>query len=587
MTWHRSLRSLATTAGVLLTLAVLAIVVPILAGVWGTAALLVVIAISLVAIRFLRRRVKEGTVLEIDLDSGVIETRGSSPVERATSRGAVTLRDVVDALKRAQDDKRITGLVARLGNGGIGLGPAQELRDAVEAFRTAGKRAVAFAECFGEASLATVDYYLACSFDTIYLQPGGHASINGVLARGRFLRNALDKLGITPDLDHRMEYKSAKYMLTETRFIEPHREATSGVAGDQFDQIVEGIAAGRGLDPKKVRELVDGAPIMYREAVDAGLVDHLGYRDEAYRATGGNAFLYHDAYLRKAGRPNRKGKKIALVYASGAITRGKSGFDPLSMGTSLGSDDVARALRLATDDDKVQALVFRVDSPGGSAVGSEVIRREVVRAIESGKPVVVSMGEVAGSGGYWISTDADSIVAQPGTITGSIGVVGGKMVTGDAWRRLGVDLEEIGFGENATFSSSRDVYTDSERARMEASLDSIYEDFIDRVSSGRAMDRDAVREIAKGRIWTGAQARDLGLVDELGGLDKAVEMAKQKAGIPADDTVRITVYPPTRAIPIPKRRDSSEPVSSALAMLLDGIGALSGRATFELRMPGY
>lgn len=574
----RVLRTVGGLAGAVLVIGLWAAVVR-LADSWvAWVGLAAVTLVALAVAARLRKRVPGGTVLEIDLDGGVAETSGSTPLTRALNRDAVLVRDVVDALHRAADDQRISGLVIRLGNGGIGLAHAQELRDVVHRFRDAGKRAVAYAEAFGESGDASVDYYLAAAFDEVYLQPLGALSLQGRLARTPLLRGALDKLGIVPDLDHREEYKTAKYMLTETEFIGPHRESLSTVFADQFDQIVAGIASDRGLDPNEVRRLVDTAPLGPQEAVDAGLVDSLGYRDDAYDAAGAR-FLFHDKYLKKAGRPHRKGDRIALVYGSGAIKRGSPGYDPLSQGESMGSDEVARALRAARSDKKVKAIVFRVDSPGGSAVASEVIRREVVRARED-RPVVVSMGNVAGSGGYWISANANRIVAQPGTITGSIGVVSGKFATSEAWSRVGISFGQLTFGENASFFSPQAPFTDSERERHEISLDQIYDRFVSLVAEGRDLEANHVREIAKGRIWSGAQAAENGLVDELGGLETAIELAKGLAGIEEDKPVHVKVFPAGRTLPIPERKENSQPVEAAVAaiadILADGKASISG-----------
>lgn len=581
----RILRAVSALAGAVLVVALMVAAVGLADG-WVAWALLAAFGfIALVTAARLNKGVRKGTVLEVDLDGGVAETTGSNPVTRALNRKAVLVRDVVDALRRAEDDDRITGLVARIGNGRIGLGQAQELRDAVHDFRRAGKSTVAYAEAFGEIGDASVDYYLAAAFETVYLQPLGGMSLQGRLARTPFLRGALDRLGIHPDLDHREEYKTAKYMITETGFTAPHREALDGVVGDQFDQIVAGIATDRGIEPDEVRRLIDTAPLGPTEALEAGLVDRLGYRDDAYD-TAGDRFLYHDRYLKKAGRPQRKGDRIALVYGSGAIKRGSSGFDPIDRGEAMGSDDVARALRAACDDKKVKAIVFRVDSPGGSAVASEVIRREVVRARESGRPVVVSMGNVAGSGGYWISANADRIVAQPGTITGSIGVVSGKLVTSGAWSRVGINFGQLGFGENAGYYSPQDQFTDRERERLQASLDQIYERFISLVAEGRDMDSDQATEVAKGRIWSGAQAKENGLVDELGGLETAVELAKELADIAPDKPTQVKLFPEERVLPIPKPKESGEPVELAVALLADMVqNAAETTSGAQARMP--
>jgi len=576
MRMARALRLLAAAAAALFTLLVLTMVVSALTAPTSALVVLAVAAIAFLAWRAQGRRVRSGTTLEIDLDGGVVEKPPTSPLDRVLHRGTGVLRDVTDALDRAADDDRVIALVVRLGNGRLGLAQAQEIRQAVARFRASGKRAIAYAETFGETGRATIDYYLATAFEEIHLQPLGMLSVEGMVSRTPFLRSLLDRLGVVPDFDHRREFKTAMYLLTEEGYTEPHREAARAILEDQMGQIVAGIAEDRGLDAARVRELIDGAPLLDEQAIAAGLVDRLAYRDQAYESAGGadGRFMYHDRYLKRAGRPHRKGTRIGLVYGTGTITRGSSGLDPMSLTATLGADDVAAALREAADDDKVKAIVFRVDSQGGSAVASEVVRREVVRAVETGKPVVVSMGDVAGSGGYWISAPATRIVAQPGTITGSIGVVAGKLAAGEAWSRVGIDWGELHEGRNATFSVALRPYSDSERARLEATLDSIYDQFKHRVAEGRSIGAAEVEELAKGRVWTGAQAVARGLVDELGGMHRAVELARELADLPDDASLRLQVFPAKRAIPLPRRKEGSDPVEVSLQTVVSLVGSL-------------
>ncbi len=570
---ERLLQATALAGSVLLALTLLTLAVSALRGWVQILALAAATGVILVVANLARRRVRTGSVLEIDLDGGVVERVGSDPVSRALHRGAVTVRDVVDSLQRGARDHRITGVVVRLGNGGIGVAHAQELREAVHSFRSAGKRAIAFAEVFGEGGTALVDYYLAAAFDEIHLQPRALASIEGLVARSPFLRGLFDLVGLVPDFEHREEYKTAKYLLTETEFTDPHREVQESVNGDLFTQMVTGIAADRNLEVGTVETLIDSAPLTAEQALEAGLVDHLGHRDRAYEAAG-TRFMFHDRYLKRAGRTHSKGPRIALIYGTGSIARGGPRFDPLTRGSSLGADEVARSFREAVDNARIQAIVFRVDSPGGSAVGSEVVSHEVDRAREAGKPVVVSMGSVAGSGGYWIAAPANRIVSQPGTITGSIGVVWGKVADRAAWARLGITFDEVARGRNATFSSSRDLYTESERQRVEVVIDDIYEYFVDHVATSRGLSVEQTRRIAKGRIWTGAQAVENGLVDELGGLERAISIAKDEAGIAPESEVKIVAYPRERAIPLPERKLSSEPVEVAAGIIADVFSGL-------------
>ena len=590
MRLERPMRGLVIGSLALLVLVLLSLAVAALSGPVAVLILIGVLVVAYLGWRFASRVVRRGTVLEIDLDKGVVEQTPANPIDRALNSGSLVLRDVTDALERAAKDDRVVGLIARLGNGKLGIATAQELRDAVHRFRRSGKRAVAYSETFGEGNLAIVDYYLAASFDEIHLMRSGSVGIEGLIARTPFLRNLLDRIHVTPDLSHREEYKAAKYLLTESEYLEPHREATQAIIDDHFEQIVLGVAEDRSMSPDQVRSLVDKAPLTGPEALEAGLVDTLSYRDEAYEAAkgaDGKSFLYTDRYLKKAGRPHRKGERIALIHGTGSIHRGKSSFDPMTRSSSMGSDDVTAAFRKAIDDKKVKAIVFRVDSPGGSAVASDLIGREVTRARAAEKPVVVSMGQVAGSGGYWVSAPADKIVAQPGTITGSIGVVSGKLARGETWRSIGVDFGQLQKGRNATTWDPLEPFTESERERNEAFLDWIYDDFLAHVAKGRSMDVENVRPIAKGRVWTGARAKELGLVDELGGLHEAVEVARQLAGIDPEDRIEVRPFPQPRTMPLPKREENSEPVEVALRSLLETfeVAARPARGGHLLTMP--
>ena len=403
--------------------------------------------------------------------------------------------------------------------------------------------------------------------------PRGSVSVQGLVTRTPILKGVFDRLGVEPDFGHRREYKSMKYLLTEDHYVPPHEEAATAVLEEHIDQIVTGIAADRSMEASVVRDVIDRAPLYDIEAVEAGLVDRIGFRDEAYETAqgSGRGFMFADQYLKRAGRPHRRGPRIALIYGTGSIQRGSSGLDPLTRGTSFGADDVAKAFREARDDDKVIAIVFRVDSPGGSAVASEVVHREVVRAREAGKPVVVSMGSVAGSGGYYVSVGADRIVAQPGTVTGSIGVVYGKLATAGAWRRLGLNWGQLHVGANATFTSPGSTYSDSERERLEAGLDVIYDGFKGLVAEGRGMSAEEVERVAKGRVWTGQRASELGLVDRLGGLEEAIGLASDLAGVEEDTPVNVQLYPRAGILPVRAPKPSSEPVKELLSVLASAV----------------
>jgi len=515
--------------------------------------LLILLAVVATVAQLVAARVPPSTILEADFETAFIEYVPDDPVARALFGERPSLRDAVDALDRAAQDGRVVALIARLGAAPLGMAQAQELRDAVERFRSQKKPAIAFAETFGEFGPGGNAYYLAAAFDQIWLQPSGDIGLTGILAESFFLRGALDKLGITPRLDHRYEYKNAMNIFTEKKFTAAHREAVERVVKSWASQQIRGIARGRRLSEDEVRALINRGPLLGTEAVQAKLVDGLGYKEQVYenlkkRAGAGARIMSLRQYLRRAGRPHTKGKTIALIYGVGGVQRGESGFDPLFGEVAMGSETVAEAFRAAVRDKQVKAIVFRIDSPGGSYVASDTIWQETVRARKAGKPVIASMGDVAGSGGYFVAMAADKIVAQPGTITGSIGVLGGKMLTTRFWEKLGVTWDEVHEGANATFWSGTSDYTPAQWARFQAWLDRVYDDFTSKVAEGRRLPKARVLEIAKGRIWTGEDAKALGLVDELGGLETALKLAKRAAGIPEKEDVRVKLFPPSKSL---------------------------------------
>jgi protease-4 len=492
--------------------------------------------------------VPNAIVLDLNLDQSLAEHGGEDRLSDVLFSRGDSLRDIVDALDRGSIDPRVKGAVARLGGDQVGTGKSQELRAAIKRFRASGRFAFAFSESFGELGPGDRSYYIASAFDRIWLQPVGLVGLTGLGASVPFARGALDELQVEPALRHREEYKSFMNTFTEHGFTEPHREMMEALVGDLEEQLISGISEGRSIEPAALRQLIDRGPFLDREAVDAKLIDQLGYFDEVADAAkqrgGGGAELMetHD-YLEAAGRPHRSGPVIAAIYGTGTIKRGSNGVDPLMGGTSMGSDDVADAFGEAADDPDVRAILFRIDSGGGSAVASETIRRALVKAKTAGKPVIVSMGEAAASGGYWIAMNADKIIAQPGTLTGSVGVVGGKVVTTGLWNRFGVEWGQISRGRNATMWSPLSPYSESESQRLDTILDDIYGAFVRNVAEARKLPVAAVRDVAKGRVWTGAQAKALGLVDELGDMETALGFAREAAGLSRDAAVTLQTFP--------------------------------------------
>jgi len=487
-------------------------------------------------------------VLDLNLDQPLAEHGADNRLSDALFTRGENLRDMVDALDRGRLDPRVKGVVARLGGDRVGTGKSQELRAAIQRFRASGRFAFAFAESFGELGPGDRSYYLASAFDRIWLQPVGLVGLTGIGASVPFARGALNELRVEPELRHREEYKSFMNTFTERGFTEPHREMMEALVGDLQEQLIAGISEGRNIEPAALRQLIDRGPFLDREAIDAKLIDQLGYFDEVTQAalersgTGAELVKSRD-YLDVAGHPHRSGPTIAVIYGTGSIQRESSGVDPLMGGASMGSDDMADAFHDAANDPDVRAILFRIDSGGGSAVASETIRRALVKAKQAGKPVIVSMGEAAASGGYWIAMNADKIVAHPGTLTGSIGVVAGKMVTSGLWDRVGIEWGQVSRGRNATIWSPLTPYSESESQRLDNILDDIYGAFVRNVAEARKLPVDSVRDIAKGRVWTGAQAKALGLVDELGDMETALGFAREAAGLARDADVTLQAFP--------------------------------------------
>lgn len=537
--------------------------------------------------------VPNGCVLELDLRSMPPETSGFDPLAIITGGSRpVALRDMVAAIHRAAEDSRVAGLIARVQLGASPSAAVQELREAIVEF-TAAKPSLAWAETYP----GTLSYYLASAFGEVWMQPAGSLGLIGFASNATFLRDAFDKAGIEAQFVARGEYKSAVNRFTEHGFTEAHREAVTRMLESLQEQVWEAVARSRKLDTGVLDALADRAPLLREEAVSSGLVDRIGFRDEAYDriaelvgvqdVSEENAppRLYLSRYAGAARSrlsppappvPGRRPKpKVAVINIDGTIVDGRGGPQFLPFGAStVGSDTIAPALREAAADESVSAIVLRVNSPGGSVTASETLWREVKRARKLGKPVVASMGAVAASGGYYIAVAADAIVASPATITGSIGVITGKLVIRDLLERLGVGLDSVRTNANADAWSIEAPFTPEQRAHREAEADLVYADFLERVADGRNLTTEAVDRVARGRVWTGADARERGLVDELGGFRTALRRAKILAGLDEDTDVRLVTYPGGSLLDMLRPRASSQP---AAASVPDALAALLGR----------
>ena len=525
-------------------------------------------------------------VLELDLTEGVVDESPGDALSQIMNRRKQQYLEVLEGIRRGARDPQVGALIVRVDARSLGPAKVQELRDTVADFRATGKPAVAWADTFGEAGDGNLPYYLATAFTRIVLSPTGLVGLNGLMSRTTFYKGALDKLDVKFEFGARHEYKNAVNPYTQTGYTDPHREAIGRIVESMNDQIVEAVAQTRGLTDKRVRELVDTAPILAKEALEAGLVDRLAYRNEVYddllkevRGEGEKApeptlrfvVRYHRGHLTPPKPKFVDGDAhIALISASGGITLGKSRRSPLG-GAVMGSDTVCAAFRAARQDPRVKAVVFRVDSGGGSAIASDLIRHESALTREAGKPVITTMGDVAGSGGYYVALGSDAIVAQPATITGSIGVLTGKPVLGALQERFGITSDSVRQGAHSAMFDSEKGFSESEWERINLLLDSIYDDFVTKVAAARGRTWDEIHEVARGRIWTGADAKERGLVDELGGVATAVRLARDKAEAGA---LPVRSFPRTHPLDRLRPHESSEDMAMEPQTVLSAWGPL-------------
>jgi protease-4 len=476
-------------------------------------------------------------ILVFNLSEGVTETAFTPSLLDPFPFETLTVRDFTAAIDRAAKDPRVHGFVLNVDGGAIDPAHTEELRAAIARFRAAGKKTKVFSPSFADAGgtgLGT--YYLASAFEEIWMQPVGMLSLAGVNMETPFIRGLLDKVGVRPDFLRREEYKNAMETFTDKTMSEPSRVMMQSIVADLAGRMMAQIFTARKMDAPGIKQLIDQGIFTGEGALQAKLIDRLDYGDvmvsEWRKAISGNPedesieFVNVADYASQA-RKHKGASPVAVVYAAGMIV-------PADSGQGEGVADaqrIADAIADAAEDDHYKVIVLRIDSPGGSPTASETIRREIVRAKEKGKRVIVSMGPVAASGGYWIAANADKIYAAPSSLTGSIGVVMGKADLSGLWRMLDVTWYRIQFGKNAGLWSSNSGFSETERARIDAQIDNTYDAFLTRVAEGRKMDKAKVREIAKGRAWTGAQAQKIGLVDALGGLDDALDDAAKTMGL--------------------------------------------------------
>lgn len=494
-----------------------------------------ILALSLLAGAVHPPATAANTVLLLDLRKDITDQDGGNPLATFSGR-SLAVTSVIDTLRRAESDDRVKALFIRLPEAGVTPGEADELRLAIKRFRAAHKLVVAHSQGLYPAGVITATYELGAAADQLWMQPGAPFQATGLATQDLFFKRLFDQYGVKPDFEQRYEYKNAINGYLYSDYTPAHREGELSWMGSIYDSTIAAAAADRRQAPAALKATIEAGPYDADQALAKGLVDKLGQVREAQaaalEAAGSGAKLVDiDDYTSDgphmgggAGRPT-----IAVINAEGDIMTGpgKGGLGA----QNINSDDVSNAFYTAANDKAVKAIVLRLSSPGGSDTASEQILA-AVRAAKAKKPVVVSMGAYGASGGYWISSEASAIVAEPTTLTGSIGVFGGKLALGPALAHFGVDMRTLSVGgQYANADTSGDAFTPAQEQQFAAQIDKVYDGFIARVAEGRHLPPDRVREIARGRVWTGAQAKQLGLVDEVGGFYEAVDKAKALAGI--------------------------------------------------------
>ena len=560
------------------------------------AGVLVVALLARTAIARLVPTVPSSMVLELDLPSVPEEVVGRSPISALTGRRTMTLSDTVSAIARSSLDKRVLGLVVRPRFSIAPQAVVEELRDAITAFAESGKFTIAVTDSFGEGGPSNGAYYLATACDEVVVHPTGLLGLAPLSVERNFYRGLLDRLGVEVEVLARGEFKSAFNRLSERQFTGPDREQSQRLLDSLWEQQVDQVARARHLAPERVRRLADAAPLLAAEALEAGLVDRLAYADEvvagAKEAAGPKTkLLYLAAYRKRAGRGRQRAKSapVGILRAVGEIQRTSALPFGFGGGPVLAADKLVPQIRAAAKQKKIKAFVLRIDSPGGSAVASDTIWHELVGLREAGKQLVVSMGAVAASGGYYLAVAADRVVAQPGTVTGSIGVITLHPVLSGAKAKLHVSADEVHTGAEPSMFSVNRTLSSSQRERMDRQLDATYKVFTERVAEGRKLPIEKVLDAAKGRVWSGADAVSLGLVDELGGLERAMALALELSGAPPGTRARPKRVPPRPGLLArlrPREPISSDdlPAAAAAAAGFDG-GVGVGSVVKSLAFP--
>jgi protease IV len=498
---------------------------------------------------FTAKALPQNVVLTVDLRDVPSESTSSNLLGGDLFGGKRDIVETVQLLWQAADDPRIVGMFVDIGDESAGVGRVQELRQAIAHFRGKGKFAIGFAESLGSGGTHFSDYYLASALEQIWLQPSGGFAVAGLAIETPFIKDGLDRLGVRVEGGKRYEYKSAPDTFTDTAYPPPARENLQQLLDSLYGQFVSDVARERHLEPAKVRQLIDSVPFDSEKARQEKLVDRVGYRADALdevttRAGKSRTLVTLAEYANDPSRPKPRGETVALVRITGAIVSGSPSRGPLDDDNIATAEDVVDALDQAASAKEVKAIVLRIDSPGGTYPAADAIADAVGRARSAGKPVIVSMGDVAASGGYLAALRADVIVAQPTTITASIGVFGIWPVATGLLASLGVNVERLSVGTNAGMYSLFQPPTAAQRTAIQRQLDEIYADFTRQVGEARKLEGNRLDSAARGRVFSGIDAKKAGLIDELGGLQLALNIAKAKGGIDESRQVELRSYPP-------------------------------------------
>jgi len=487
--------------------------------------------------------IEDGSILVLPIEGRYVESQDPSLLARILTDADTSFVSLLSEMKKAERDDRLSRVVLRVRNLGIGWGQAQELRDAIERLRKAGRRPVAYLEVAGFG--ANIEYYVASAADEVQIAPAGFGGVVGLAGEYFFLGQMWKKFGIEFDVARAGRYKSAVETLTGDEMSDAYREAANSLLDSINQQFISGIAESRGLTSATVRAVIDRAPMTPPEMVKSHLVDKIAFFDELLESFDGPIVEASDyAQVDLASLGFDPVAHFALVYGSGNVVVGNGSASPRG-NPVMASDAVADALEEAAEDPNIDAISFRIDSPGGSVLASDIIWRAVEVAKQSEKPLIASFSNVAASGGYYVAAGADAILASPGSVTGSIGVFALRPVFQGLLDKLDINVERLTRGAHADLLITSQPLSPETAAIIDREVEAIYQLFIERVAAGRKLDLQSVDEIAQGRVWTGEQALERGLIDGFGGLSEAVLRGKQALGLDADADVALVAYPDT------------------------------------------